>query len=559
VVEMKTLHYSIIAILVLSTLLYFKPAQADSTGNLKIQDIKTLPTAIIINHTFKINATLVNNSTSPIFVERGSCESPFSATFDSHVLVRTNNVNCTLNIIEQRLDPGKKITATSPYLDVTYVAAEAGTANATVTFRYSIWDQDNQSSVEEKVSAPFSFKINPITKVPTLTPSDNNELVAIATSIPGMQSWSHDWQFVNMGFMTAKNQPGNWQYVIVNLKAPSSSAPFPCEDDWWASVTIDRSTMKIVDATYPTMEDHGCGGMLFGGGPQSSVTELDNTTKPESPLQQLKSGIHVEDIQCKQPLILFFKAEDGTPACANLDTANALVERGWARDESAQPDGSTHYTAETNSTIIPGDLPRGSCGVMLPYYTTSRIINYTGFAGAYPEQFMFHGTLNDYVLVPGHHATITYEIDAGLSHGQSTMGPVTAPAYLNMTNYAIFYHEITNLEDLARYPGVTIDDNQDFKACFTRPTGQGSCIGGMPNGQGPIEAYVTGHQGVDVLFEPPAEMLQLDTSQEKTSKIVTLTITADKDTPRGTYLTVLSSECGGVTFLLTIGEQPYHE
>lgn len=286
---------------------------------------------------------------------------------------------------------------------------------------------------------------------------------------------------------------------------------------------------------------------------------ISSSTFAMTPLDQFKSGIPASDVKCNDGLQLLIKAEDGSPTCANLDTANALVERGWARDESAQPDGSTHYTAETNSTIIPGDLPRGSCGVMLPYYTTSRIINYTGFAGAYPEQFMFHGTINDYVLVPGHHAAMTYEIDAGLSHGQSTMNQVAAPAYLNMTNYAIFYHEITSLEDLARYPGVTIDGNQDFNACFTRPTGQDSCIGGMPNGQGPIEDYVTGHQGVDVLFEPPAEMLQLGASQEGTSKIVTLTITADKDTPRGTYLTVLDSECGGITFLLTIGEQPYHE
>src|SRR6185437_12401248 len=130
---MKTLHLTIIIILIFSTSLYIKPIQADNENGVVIQNIQTLPTAIIIGQTFKINATLINNSSNPIFVEHGSCGSPFSVTFDNHVVVRTNNITCTLQLIEQRLDPGTKITSTSPNLDLTYVAAENGTVKATVS------------------------------------------------------------------------------------------------------------------------------------------------------------------------------------------------------------------------------------------------------------------------------------------------------------------------------------------------------------------------------------------------------------------------------------------
>ena len=48
------------------------------------------------------------------------------------------------------------------------------------------------------------------------------------------------------------------------------------------------------------------------------------------PLQQLKSGISVQDVKCKQGLQLIVKAEDGSPACVSPNTAQILIERGWA-------------------------------------------------------------------------------------------------------------------------------------------------------------------------------------------------------------------------------------
>lgn len=49
-----------------------------------------------------------------------------------------------------------------------------------------------------------------------------------------------------------------------------------------------------------------------------------------SPLKQFKSGISPKDVKCNQGLQLIFKAEDSSPACMKPDTAQKLIERGWA-------------------------------------------------------------------------------------------------------------------------------------------------------------------------------------------------------------------------------------
>ncbi len=48
-------------------------------------------------------------------------------------------------------------------------------------------------------------------------------------------------------------------------------------------------------------------------------------------MDQFLSGILPNDTLCKPNLTLIIKSEDGSPACVKPDTANALVERGWAK------------------------------------------------------------------------------------------------------------------------------------------------------------------------------------------------------------------------------------
>jgi hypothetical protein len=324
--KMKTLHLVIMTVMIFSISAYLKPVLADNGNGVTIENIQTLPAAIIVGQTFKMNATLINNSSNPIFVEHGSCGSPFSVTFDNHVVIRTNNVTCTLELVEQRIDPGTKITSTSPYLDLTYVAAQNGTVNATVSFPYDLWNQTAKSNTKENLSKPFSFTISPKTRVPTLSSSGNQAIINVALAIPGLQKWSHDWQFVSMDFMTAKNQPGNWQYAIVNLKASSNSSLIPCDSDWWAQVMIDRTTMKVIQATYPTMESHNCDKITLGGGPTSYGGTM---SKMDAPLKQFKSGIPAGKVVCNKGFQLILKKENNFPACIKPEDVLKFLARSW--------------------------------------------------------------------------------------------------------------------------------------------------------------------------------------------------------------------------------------
>lgn len=53
-----------------------------------------------------------------------------------------------------------------------------------------------------------------------------------------------------------------------------------------------------------------------------------NATLILSPLKQFKAGIFIFDIKCNQELVI--KTSDDSPACVKLQTAQKLVERGWA-------------------------------------------------------------------------------------------------------------------------------------------------------------------------------------------------------------------------------------
>ncbi|MDE1863693.1 MAG: hypothetical protein KGI33_12395, partial [Thaumarchaeota archaeon] len=172
---MKTMYLSISIILILLTSFFLNQVQA--YDGIEIQNIQVLPRGdIIAGHPIKINATLVNNSTNPILVSHGACDSPFSVTFDNHVLVKNNNIFCTLQLLVHRLDPGKSMTSTSPGSGLLYLGAYGGTVNASVTFPYKIWNPSNQTYDKENVTKLFSFTIYNRTKIPTLSQPENQSL-----------------------------------------------------------------------------------------------------------------------------------------------------------------------------------------------------------------------------------------------------------------------------------------------------------------------------------------------------------------------------------------------
>jgi len=64
---------------------------------------------------------------------------------------------------------------------------------------------------------------------------------------------------------------------------------------------------------------------------QDMLANMDKsqiTFKP--PLKQMKNVIKPETVVCNEGLQLIFKSTDGSPACVKPETAEKLIERGWA-------------------------------------------------------------------------------------------------------------------------------------------------------------------------------------------------------------------------------------
>lgn len=56
-----------------------------------------------------------------------------------------------------------------------------------------------------------------------------------------------------------------------------------------------------------------------------------NDMSAYSPLKQFKSGIAIDQIQCKENLYLAYKSSDGAPICVKLETGKKLLERGFVK------------------------------------------------------------------------------------------------------------------------------------------------------------------------------------------------------------------------------------
>lgn len=86
-----------------------------------------------------------------------------------------------------------------------------------------------------------------------------------------------------------------------------------------------------------------------------------------SPLQQFKSGIPVEQIQCKERFVVIIKASNGDPVCVKQKTGKKLLERNWIKCTGISIEGRGHPCGPHSSGALPSpifsnqvSIPRGS-------------------------------------------------------------------------------------------------------------------------------------------------------------------------------------------------------
>lgn len=114
--------------------------------------------------------------------------------------------------------------------------------------------------------------------------------------------------------------------------------------------TINFTSVNASLGTYPVAIGEDVGGSTFVQdvgitiynppimGPMIPALPHPHTALIGSPpLAQLRSGIISKDVTCKPGLELVTKAENDSPACVKPDTAQILIERGWAKKITIQP------------------------------------------------------------------------------------------------------------------------------------------------------------------------------------------------------------------------------
>ncbi len=65
------------------------------------------------------------------------------------------------------------------------------------------------------------------------------------------------------------------------------------------------------------------------------ASTVEDTIPIKSPLKQSKAGVPINEIQCRENLLLVIKSSDNTPACVKPKTMEKLILRGWTSDESS--------------------------------------------------------------------------------------------------------------------------------------------------------------------------------------------------------------------------------
>jgi hypothetical protein len=126
-------------------------------AEVEITNIQTSPLQVHVGDSFKINATVVNNSTGTINFN-GGCQSPISTTFDRNVAVGQAMGCFALYNVE--LKPGQNVTVVGPGSDKSYTATSSGSTDANITFAYQTGNKT------ETISKIFTFEISQSAPVP---------------------------------------------------------------------------------------------------------------------------------------------------------------------------------------------------------------------------------------------------------------------------------------------------------------------------------------------------------------------------------------------------------
>ncbi|MCE2507209.1 MAG: serpin family protein [Nitrosopumilaceae archaeon] len=93
-----------------------------------------------------------------------------------------------------------------------------------------------------------------------------------------------------------------------------------------------------------------------------------NTTPLSSLKHQLESGINIDELRCVQNKVLVLKQSDGSPACVKSETAERLIQRGWANDSGNTSDIKKQTDADFSDSILAQKITQSNNQFTLDFY-----------------------------------------------------------------------------------------------------------------------------------------------------------------------------------------------
>lgn len=144
----------IVAIIGIFLIYQLGSKQETLQNDIEIQNITVRPSTIKVGDTFTINATLVNNSQNPIYVDVSPCSNP--VIIDSHVRLDDKHELCEDILAMHKVNSGENFTMPFQNSGDDFKATTAGATSVIVKLFYS---ENPQTIHSNTVSKSFSFMI----------------------------------------------------------------------------------------------------------------------------------------------------------------------------------------------------------------------------------------------------------------------------------------------------------------------------------------------------------------------------------------------------------------
>ncbi len=129
---------------------------------IKVLHVHSIQSKVYVGSTLSLRGTVVNNSTSTITFENGTCTSPLSVTFNKNVLIKHHPLNASCKAQVVTLKRGEQLPIVSPNSpDISYKAIAPGMTNATMLFKYKVLTPTNKSPIDDNTTRTYSFNIQP--------------------------------------------------------------------------------------------------------------------------------------------------------------------------------------------------------------------------------------------------------------------------------------------------------------------------------------------------------------------------------------------------------------